>query len=84
MTCVVDIYTVVEQLDFNSFNEGIMLQEGVERYFERFGYYPEVVLFDSIFRNRENLAWLKAPGIRMSGPKLGRKPKIVIPEQKKD
>lgn len=83
MTSVVGGYTLIERLDFNSFNEGILLQEVVERYFERFGYYPEVVLADSIFRNRENLAWLKARGIRMSGPKLGRKPKTVDPEQKR-
>ncbi|AWW25934.1 hypothetical protein DOZ58_04300 [Acetobacterium sp. KB-1] len=48
----------------------------------RFGCYPEAVLADSIFRNRENLAWLKLRGIRISGPKLGRKPKVVSSEVK--
>jgi hypothetical protein len=83
MTCIVGGFTFIEKLDFDNFNEGILLQEAVERYYERFGCYPEAVLADSIFRNRANLAWLKIRGIRMSGPKLGRKPKVVDPEQKK-
>lgn len=83
MTSVVNGYTFIEKLDFDSYNEGILLQEAVEQYFRRFGFFPEAVLADSIFRNRENLAWLKLRGIRMSGPKLGRKPKVVNPETKK-
>jgi hypothetical protein len=83
MTSVVNGYTFIEKLDFDSYNEGILLQEAVEQYFRRFGCYPEAVLADSIFRNRENLAWLKLRGIRISGPKLGRKPKVVDPEIKK-
>ena len=83
MTSVVDGYTFVEKLDFDTFNEGILLQEAVEQYRRRFGCYPEAVLADSIFRNRKNLAWLKLRGIRISGPRLGRKPKVVPPEVKK-
>ncbi|QSX09266.1 IS5 family transposase [Alkalibacter rhizosphaerae] len=83
MTSVVDGYTFVEKLDFDTFNEGILLQEAVEQYRRRFGCYPEAVLADSIFRNRKNLAWLKLRGIRISGPRLGRKPKVVSPEVKK-
>jgi hypothetical protein len=82
MTSVVGGYTFIEKLDFESFNEGTLLQEAVEHYFRRFGCYPEAVLADSIFRNRENLAWLKLRGIRISGPKLGRKPKVVSAEVK--
>jgi len=77
MTSIVNGYTFIEKLDFDSYNEGIMLQEAVEQYFRRFGCYPEAVLADSIFRNRENLAWLKLRSIRMRGSKLGRKPKVV-------
>lgn len=83
MTSVVNGYTFIEKLDFDSFNEGVLMQEAVEHYFKRFGCYPEAVLADSIFRNRENLAWLKLRGIRISGPKLGRKPKVVDPEAKR-
>lgn len=31
------------------------MQEAVEQYLRGFGYYPEAVVVDSIFRNRENL-----------------------------
>lgn len=83
MTSIVNGYTFIEKLDFDSFNVGILLQEAVEQYFNRFGCYPEAVLADSIFRNRENLVWLKLRGVRINGPKLGRKPKVVDPEVKK-
>jgi hypothetical protein len=44
----------------------------VERYKGRHGYYPEAVLADQIYRNRDNLAFCKANNIRLSGPRLGR------------
>jgi hypothetical protein len=83
MTSIVNGYTFIEKLDFDRFNIGILLQEAVEQYFNRFGCYPEAMLADSIFRNRENLVWLKLRGIRINGLKLGRKPKVVDPEVKK-
>ncbi|MBE3570941.1 MAG: IS5 family transposase [Bacillales bacterium] len=69
---VVDGYVLVEKLDWDNFNEGITLQESVENYRNRFGFYPEAVLADKIYRNRENLQYCKERGIRLSGPKLGR------------
>ena len=42
--------------------------ETIERYFEREGHYPERVLADKIYRNRENLNYCKLHGIRLSGP----------------
>ena len=55
-----------------SYNEGVTLQESVENYRSRFGVYPEAVLADKIYRTRENIAYCKSRGIRLSGPKLGR------------
>lgn len=54
-------------------------------YKERFGYYPEAVLADTIYRTRENRKFCKELGIRLSGPKLGRpaKDQHVLLEQKK-
>lgn len=72
MTSVVNGYSFVERMSFDSFNEGILVQEAVESYRRRFGYYPESVMADTIFRNRKNLAYLKLHGIRISGPRLGR------------
>lgn len=82
-TSVVNGYTFFENLNFDSFNEGTLLQQSVKDYYNRFGCLPEAVLADSIYRNRENLRWLKKLGIRISGPKLGRKPKFVDPEVKR-
>ena len=43
-----------------------------EKYKERFGCYPEAILGDQIYRNRDNRAFCKKKGIRLSGPRLGR------------
>ena len=56
----------------DSYHEGKHLQESVEKYKRRYGYYPEAVLADTIYRTRENRAYCKERGIRLSGPKLGR------------
>jgi IS5 family transposase len=65
---VVDGFALVEKLDWDSYNEGITLQESIENYRKRFGYYPEAILADKIYRNRENLNHCKKLGIRLSGP----------------
>lgn len=61
-----------EKLDWDNFNEGLTLKASVEAYYKRFGFYPEAVLADQIYRNRENLRYCKDLGIRLSGPQLGR------------
>jgi IS5 family transposase len=78
MTSVVNGYSFVERMSFDSFNEGTLLKEAVENYKERFGCYPESVMADTIFRNRDNLAYLKLHGIRISGPRLGRPAKSLV------
>jgi hypothetical protein len=44
----------------------------LEAYKKRFGCYPKSVIADKIYRTRENRAYCKAHGIRLSGPALGR------------
>lgn len=44
----------------------------IENFHKREGHYPSRVLADKIYRNRENLSYCKARGIRLSGPALGR------------
>lgn len=65
-------YARLEGASFDAYNEGLYLQDAVERYKERTGRYPERVLADTIYRNHENRRYCKAHGIRLSGPKLGR------------
>jgi len=69
---VVNGFTFIEDQSYDNYNEGIRLQASAERYKERFGHYPEAILADTIYRNRENRAFCKEHGIRLSGPKLGR------------
>lgn len=54
-----DGYSYIEKISWDNFNEGITLIESVERFKERFGYYPKVVLADKIYRNRDNLKYCK-------------------------
>lgn len=67
-------YALIDRLSWDNFNEGPTLIRSVEAYFDRHGYYPEVVCADQIYRNRENIRYCKAKGIRFSGPRLGRPP----------
>ena len=62
----------IEKQSFDAYNESDVLINAVERYKERTGHYPARILADKIYRNRENLAYCKAHGIRLSGPTLGR------------
>ena len=71
---VVDGFSFVDRLSWDSYNEGADLIEQIETYRRRFGFYPESVHVDKIYRTRENRAFCKLHGIRMSGPPLGRKP----------
>lgn len=48
------------------------LVQAVRRFYDRNGRYPERVLADKIYRNRENINYCKKRGIRLSGPSLGR------------
>jgi transposase, IS5 family len=80
---LVDGYAFIEKLQWDNYNEGTTLQEAVEAYRKRFGCYPEAVLADKIYRNRENLRYCKERGIRLSGPKLGRPSEKAPKEQQR-
>ena len=82
VSCV-DNYIFLDRISWENFNESCHLKEEVEKYREMFGYYPESVHVDKIYRTRENRNWCKERGIRISGPKLGRPPKNVSEEEKK-
>ena len=77
---MVDGYTRLERFSWDAYNEAGDLQTICERYRERTGHYPEAVLADKLFRNRENLRYCTEHGIRLSGPRLGRPPKERNPE----
>lgn len=72
---VEDGYVRCDHFSFDAFNEATSFQASIHAYHERNGCYPERVLVDKIYRNRDNLAFCKAHKIKMSGPALGRPPK---------
>src|SRR6056297_4237069 len=69
---VVNGFSTIEKISWDNFNESQGLMASVERYKAKYGYYPEAVLADQLYRNRKNLAYCNERGIRLSGPKLGR------------
>ena len=81
---VVNGWTRLEVLSFDAYNEATKLVEIIERYKHRTGNYPERVLADKIYRNRDNLAYCKERGIRLSGPALGRPKRDEQRDKKQD
>jgi hypothetical protein len=69
-------------MSWDNFNESGDLKTQVEAYHRFTGYYPESVHAERIYRTRENRAWCKEKGIRLSGPPLGR-PRANVSKSKK-
>ena len=76
-------YVFLYRMSWDNFNESGDLKAQVEAYYSCTGYYPESVHADRIYRTRENRAWCKERGIRISGPPLGRPPVNLSKEKKK-
>lgn len=76
-------YVFLDRMSWDNFNESGDLKAQVEAYHRFTGYYPESVHADRIYRTRENRAWCKEKGIRISGPPLGRPPANVSKSKKK-
>lgn len=75
---LVNGFSLIDKLSWNSFNEGTYLKDSVEKYYKRFGFYPEKVLADKIYCTRENRAYLKTLGIKLQGKPLGRPRKEAL------
>jgi transposase, IS5 family len=70
-------YVFLDRISWDNFNESGDLKIQVEA-FKRFtGFYPESIHVDRIYRTRDNRAWCKEIGIRMSGVRLGRPAKNI-------
>ncbi|BAY35610.1 transposase (plasmid) [Nostoc carneum NIES-2107] len=78
-----DGYVFLDHISWDNFNESGDLKSQVEAYKNYTRYYPESVHVDKIYRTRDNRSWCQERGIRISGPPLGRPPKNVSPEKKK-
>jgi len=69
---VVDGFAFTETISWDAYNESEDLIKSVSNYKEHYGYYPEAVIVDKIYRTRDNIRYCKSKGIRISGPRLGR------------
>lgn len=72
---VIEGVSFLDRLDFKAYNESLDLPFQVEQFKQRHGHYPEVVIADKLYGNRNNRKFLKKHGIRFSGVILGRPPK---------
>ncbi len=79
----IDGYIFLHRISWDNYNESGDLKPQVEEFKNYTGHYPESVHADKIYRSRENRKFCKEKGIRMSGPPLGRPPKNIDKEQKK-
>lgn len=79
---IVDGYGRIEKISFDAYNESEVLADVIERYKQCTGHYPERLLADKIYRNRNNLAYCKERNIKLSGPALGRPRKDAIIDKK--
>ena len=73
----------MDVLSWGAYNESGDLQGQIESYRARYGFYPESVHADKIYRTRDNRRYCKKHGIRISGPPLGR-PKQLTELNKKE
>jgi transposase, IS5 family len=78
-----DGYVFLEHLSWDNFNESKNFKQQVEDFKKQTGYYPSSVHVDQIYRTRENRAWCKEKGIRISGVPLGRPAKNISKQAKK-
>ena len=74
---LVNGFSFVDRISWDNYNESGDLQSQIESYRNRFGFYPESVHADQIYRTRDNRRYCKKNGIRLSGPPLGRPPKVT-------
>ena len=66
-------YVFVENQSWENFNECNTLEQSVLNYYNRFGYYPEVILADQIYHTRANTKFCKKYSIRFAGVGATRK-----------
>jgi hypothetical protein len=77
-------YVYLYRLSWDNYNESGDFKGQIEEFKRETGYYPKSVHADAIYRTRENRAFCKERGIRLSGPPLGRRPTNISPEKKKE
>jgi len=62
---LIEGYAFIDKLEWEAYNEESQLIPAVESYRHHYGFYPEAVLADRIYRNRENRRYCKERNIRL-------------------
>jgi len=68
---LVEGFSFVEKIGWDPYNEYCDLKEQIKAYHNHFGFYPESVYADKIYRTKDNRRFCKKHKIRLSGPPLG-------------
>ena len=80
---LVNGYAFITDMMWENFSEGKLLPQAIEQYKKTFGFYPANVIGDKAYPTRENRAYCKSRGIRLSSPKPGRKSEDEIKKERK-
>jgi hypothetical protein len=75
---VIDGISFLDELSWDAFNEGSHMMDYVEKYRQRFGFYPRELLADQIYCTRANRAALKEKGIKLLAKPLGRPSAVQV------
>ncbi len=81
---IVDGFTYLDRISFDSYNESEDLETQAEAYKIRYGKYPDKILADQIYQTRKNRNFCKEKGIHLSGKPLGRPPKNGFTDEQKE
>ena len=74
--CIIGGYCFVDHLSWDAYNESEDLIPIIKKYREIYGFYPEAVMVDKLYRNQQNIVFCNSNGIRISEPKLCRQKKM--------
>ena len=77
---VVNGYVFLDEINYDAFYEGELLDNAIADYYVRFGMLPTKILVDQAYTDRENRRLCKELGIKLMGKPLGRPPKEATPE----
>ena len=66
-------FSFMIRMDYDNFSEAKYLRASAEEYMRIFGFYPKVIIGDRAYTTNENRNYCNSKGIRLSGPKRGRK-----------
>jgi len=76
-------YAFITDITWENVAEASLLPKAAEQYKSMFGFYPESIIGDRVYPNRDNRDWCGERGIRLSGLALGRKTKEMKREERK-